>query len=61
MPELLKLNAPKTRDWFRLTASYIKAEAVFESFSELVQGFDDSDGIPRKLDKADVPPGDLIT
>ncbi len=54
MPELLKSNAPKTSNWFCLTASYIKAEAVFESFFEFVQGFDDSDGIPRKLDKSDV-------
>ena len=55
MPELLKLNAPKTRKWFCLTAFYIKVEDVFDCFFEFVRGFDDSDAIPRKLDKMDVP------
>ena len=55
MPEVLKLNAPKIRNSFYLTASYIKVEDVVESFFEFVQGFDENDGIPRKLDKMDVP------
>lgn len=49
MPAVLKLNAPAIRDRFDMAAFYIGIEGGFEGFCEIVQGFNDSLGIPRRL------------
>lgn len=49
MPEVLKFNAPKIQERFKVVAAFLSIDGGFEGFCEFVDQFNDSFSIPKSL------------